>query len=101
MVQFAVHLGVVIRRSPDTRQEIPAPLGSPAYYYHHDVPNGGWYECAHRVDVRWHRDTRHVPVVHSFPQIGGAWRSAFSRLIAARPYIEAAAREAGLWDRGE
>jgi hypothetical protein len=94
---YEVHLGVVVRRSIDTRQEIPAPLGSPAYYYFHDLPNGDWYECAHRVDVRWQVDSRGVPVVHCFPQIGGTWRRAFSRLSSARSWIEKAAHEAGLW----
>ncbi|MBN1452925.1 MAG: hypothetical protein JW963_18040, partial [Anaerolineales bacterium] len=51
--RYDVHLGIVVHRDPVTRKIVNRGFGKDAYYYYHDIPNGEWYECAHRVDVLW------------------------------------------------
>jgi hypothetical protein len=94
--KYQAHLGVVTLRDRDTRQEIESPVGAPAYYFFHDVANGEYYECAHRVDVRWHRSTAGTAVVHHFPEIGGLWLSAFGELKTGAQQAERVALSAGL-----
>lgn len=93
--KYAVHLGVVTKRDRESRAELPARTGDLAYYYFHDVPAGEFYECAHRVDVRWDCAAG-TAVVHHFPEIGGAWLSAFRRRSASAEDVKRAALTAGL-----
>jgi hypothetical protein len=91
-----VHLGLVVRRARRTRQEVPAETGESAYYYFHDIPGWDWYECAHRVDVRWHRLGSGDYAAYYVPELGGIWRRAFSRVVTAQQRVMALAKRAGL-----
>jgi hypothetical protein len=77
--EFEIHFGLVLT----IRRDVIPPYINPrpkAYYYYHDISNGAYYECAHRINVKWcmeeNRDFREFYV----PEIGGLWRQAFGQL---------------------
>jgi hypothetical protein len=71
--KYDVHIGVVVQRDLTTREIISTQPGQKAYYY---VPYGEFYECAHRVDVLWGKDTDDSFGVYHLE--GMNWRLAFS-----------------------
>ena len=89
--QYDVHLGIVVRRSAPASAVLSMRTGVPAYYYFHQIADGDWYECAHRVDVLWDYEADFAPAVHHFPDIGGRWFRAFSTIHAAKDAVIQAA----------
>jgi len=73
----------------------------PAYYYFHQIANGEWYECAHRVDVLWDYEADFTPAVHHFPGIGGGWFRAFSHIREARDAVIQVAITSGLLNNAD
>jgi hypothetical protein len=77
--EFMVHFGIVLT----VNREVIPPYINPrpnAYYYYHDVANGAYYECAHRVNVKWCKDENGDFREFYLPEIGGLWRQAFGQL---------------------
>jgi hypothetical protein len=77
--KLEVHFGMALT----VNREIIPPYINPrpkSYYYYHDVANGGYYECAHRVNVKWCKDENGDFREFYVPEIGGLWRQAFGRL---------------------
>ena len=83
-----VHVGIVTNHN-----EVSAAPGIPAYYYHHDVPNGAPYECAHLVDVRWLREPGGEAIVRRVDRLGGLWLRAFGPVHAAAEQVMRLAAE--------
>ena len=88
-----IHFGLVVLRDLETRQVTCLRPGIKAYYYYHDIPNGDWYECAHRVDVLWDRSPDGSYAIH--PIDGIVWRKAFSKVIKSRNQVSDLAKEIG------
>lgn len=80
--QFDVHLGIVT--PPPLEHVLPDQSDQSAYYYHHNIENGAWYECAHRVNVQWIHDSRGSVAVHRISNLGGIWQRSFSKVKKAR-----------------
>jgi len=89
-----VHVGVVVLRDRATREVVSLQPGLPAYYYHHDIPRGEWYECAHRVDVLWDWKSKGVPGIHHIA--GLAWLLSFCAVEKGRARAIEAAKSVGL-----
>jgi hypothetical protein len=89
--QYDVHFGVVV---PGSR-ELPQRGRSAPYYYHFDINKGDWFENAHRIPVRWHRETTGQWAVLSTPELGGVWLKGFGRIDRARDTLIRAAKKAG------
>lgn len=81
--RYDVHLGIVV----PPRQPARAGRWRTAYYYHYDIQNREWFDCAHRVDVDWARLPDGRPMVHDIPEIGGTWLRAFGEVKAAREHV--------------
>lgn len=92
-----VHLGSVVLRDPQDRRRIlttqPCLF---AYYYFHDIPRGEWYECAHRIDVLWARETDGSPLAREIEGVIGRWRYPISRIDQAQNSVLEIARSVGL-----
>ncbi len=87
-----VHVGLVI--TPTKKIEMPymEPRSS-AYYYFHDIPNGDYYELAHRVNVIWAKDEFGDPAVVHVSGIRGIWRKPFGRVVQEHDTIMQFARK--------
>jgi hypothetical protein len=89
-----VHLGMVVRRDRPTREILSIRRSEDAYYYYHAIPGDQPYECSHRVDVLWDRESFGSYGIHHIRGLN--WRSAFSRVITARDTAIEIARSVGL-----
>lgn len=74
----AVHIGGVILRERRARQVFCVRPGLSAYYYHHDILEGEWYENSHRVDVLWDRESTGDWGVVDIGELAGLWRWPFN-----------------------
>jgi hypothetical protein len=74
-----VHFGFVLSQD----KKICPPYINPrpdAYYFYHDIANGDYYECAHRVNVKWARNENSEFAEYHIKNMGGIWRKAFSKI---------------------
>ena len=94
--QFEVHFGLVL--TPDKKRS-PAYITprQNAYFYHYDISNGDYYECAHRVNVEWAKDKSGDFACISVPEIGGLWRQAFGKLSKTTDNLVKAIKYYGFW----
>lgn len=75
-----VHIGIALTQE---RQKFPPyiNLRPSAYYYYHNISNGDWYECAHRVNVLWSKNNNGDYAVANFPATAGiVWILAFAEV---------------------
>ena len=91
-----VHLGKAVLRDRITRELLSIRPGTEAYYFFHDLGNGQWYECSHRVDVLWDRKPDGSFAVHEIPGLGGLWLRAFGPVRKGQDFVLGLASEVGL-----
>jgi hypothetical protein len=94
--QFQVHFGLVLTIDKGIVRPYINPRPN-AYYYYYAIPKGGYYECAHRVNVLWVKDESGDFGVFDIPEIGGVWRMAFGQLYKANEKLLKIATKAGLF----
>ena len=95
--RFQIHFGMVLKK--DKMPVMPDADHRPnAYYYYYDLAQGDYYECAHRVNVRWAKDGNGRFDVFFIPEIKGTWIKAFGQFDKARYRILQMATEAGFFD---
>jgi hypothetical protein len=52
-----------------------------AYYHYYNLDKGDWYECAHRVNVLWAKDSNDEFAIYQFHELETInWRYAFSEV---------------------
>lgn len=92
-----VHIGIAL--TIDRRKVPPYIEPRPnAYYYFHDIPNGDWYECAHRVNVLWARtEDGEFSIFHIDATEKVVWILAFSQVKDPKGAIYHLAQKAGLF----
>jgi len=92
-----VHLGIALT----TDRRIIPPYIEPrpnAYYYHHDIAKGDWYECAHRVNVLWAQsEDGEFSIFHINATEDVIWLLAFAQVKDDNGIIYQTAHKAGLF----
>jgi hypothetical protein len=93
---YDVHFGMVL--TTDREKVLPYINPRPdAYFFYHDIENGDYYECAHRVNVLWAKEENNEFAVINVPEIGGVWRQAFSQLYKATEILSRYAKKYNFW----
>lgn len=92
--RYVVHVGVVVKRDLKSREVVGLRPGGRAYHYYHNISEGDWYECSHRVDVLWDCTPDGTARAHHIEGLN--WRAAFSPVRSGRGAAVEAARRAGL-----
>lgn len=92
-----IHLGIAL--TTDRKKILPYIEPRPnAYYYYHDIANGDWYECAHRVNVSWAQsEDREYSIFHVNATEDIVWILAFSQVNDEGGEIYQMAHKAGLF----
>jgi len=91
-----VHLGIVLT----TDKLLIPPYLEPrpnAYFYHHNISAGDYYECAHRVNVKWAMDVEGDFQRFQISKFGGVWRQPFSHVIQQKDHLFQLARQSKLF----
>ncbi len=92
---YQFHLGVVLTKE---REKIHSDaLNRPyAYHYFHDISNGDFYECSHRVNVEWAREEDGRFASLEMEGTKGLRRMAFCRVVQAANKMKETAIRFGL-----
>lgn len=75
-----VHVGLVLTKEKVAVKPYiePRPI---AYFHYVNIPLGDWYECAHRVNVKWAiTQDGDYAIMNAKSVIGIAWIKAFSEI---------------------
>lgn len=77
---YSVYLGIALTVD---KHKVP-PYMNPrpdAYYYYYNLDLGDWYECAHRVNVQWAKDSTGEFTIFQINELESInWRLAFSEV---------------------
>ena len=91
-----VHLGIVLTKDHQFILPYIDPRPS-AYFYFYDIPNGDYYECAHRVNVKWAKGENNEFMTFHVKGLSGIWRNPFSRVLQQKETIIQFARKVKLF----